>query len=55
MKHLHFPHPHLADGFAFSEGVFAGLLHREQWHEPPARTIPAATDWPEWTWEREGR
>jgi hypothetical protein len=52
----HLPHPHLAERFihAFGEGVLSAVLHREHWHEPPARTVPAATDWPDWTWEREG-
>jgi hypothetical protein len=54
MSHLHVPH--LADRFmaSFGDGVLAAVLHREHWHEPPARTVPAATDWPDWTWEREG-
>jgi hypothetical protein len=49
-KHLHAPH--LADRFigAFAEGVLGRMLHHEQWHEPPARTVPAAADWPEWKW-----
>jgi hypothetical protein len=52
MKSVHAPHLHLAHRFigALGEGVFSGLLHHEQWHEPPARTVPAAADWPEWHW-----
>lgn len=51
----HLPHPHLTDRFihAFGEGVLAAVLHR-RWHEPPARTVPAAADWPEWHWYPEG-
>ncbi|MCM6776238.1 hypothetical protein NDR87_18910 [Nocardia sp. CDC159] len=52
MNRLHLPHPHIADRFvhALSEGVWAGLLHREHWREPPTRTAPPADDWPEWHW-----
>lgn len=52
MKHLfprtHLPHPHVAAHLAeFTERLLSG---HEQWREPPARTVPAAEDWPEWHW-----
>lgn len=34
---------------AFVHEVFEGIRHRlHRYDDPPARTVPAAVDWPEW-------
>lgn len=34
---------------AFVHEVVEGIRHRlHGYDDPPARTVPAATDWPEW-------
>ena len=52
MSRPHISDLHLAQRFTAVFAAAAG--HHEQWHEPPTRTVPAATDWtdrvPTHTW-----
>jgi len=53
----HLPHPRIAEHVAgFVEyALEAAHLHPvPAWHEPPARMIPPAEDWPDWHWDRDG-
>lgn len=48
----HLPHPHIAEQVA---AVFEHALHRGRHDGPAPRAVPPADDWPEWSWDREGR
>lgn len=46
----HLPHPHVAGPIAAFVEHALETVHREHWHSPPERTVPAAADWPDWSY-----
>ncbi|MFE7799066.1 hypothetical protein [Nocardia sp. NPDC057440] len=47
MKHLHLPHPHIAERLAeVFERAFHAWPHRAEEEAP--RPVPEATDWNDW-------
>ena len=50
-KHLHLPHPHIADRFIeqIGEGWFSRMFHHD-YQPTPKRPVPPAEDWNDWHW-----